>query len=180
MQHLFLPVRVHSVIIKFNRVHITQGSQFLSSAPVLPVWFEVVTFYQCIVCVPVNRRFPSLAPVNVPFHTTQDSEEVLGEVPLGIHIVLRLPGPVLSMPDKIADHRNVQIQLAGIIVLHYVHATGHNVPDGGTISLMKQDQRVTSPVYRLLKRHVTATRSVETPTERNLTQHRHHGSVHTQ
>ena len=77
------------------------------------------------------------------------------------------------MINKIPNHANVQVQLTGIIVLHHVHATSYNIPDRGTVAFMKQDQWITGPIYCLLKREVTTTRSVETPTERNLTQDRH-------
>ena len=168
MQHLFLLVSVYSVIIKFNCIDIAQGSQFLPSTPMLLERFEVVALHQCLVGIPVDRGFSSLTPINVPLDISQDSEEVFRKVPLRFNIIFGLQRPVFTITYKISDHTNVQIQLAGMVVLHHVHSTDYNVPDRGTVTLMEQDQRVPGSIYCLLKCHIRATRSVETPTERNL------------
>ena len=146
MQHLFLPVRVHSVKIKFDCIHITNGSHLLSSAPMLLERLKVVAFYQCLIGIPVNGWFPSLAPVDVTLDVAQHSEQAFCKVPLRLLVIFRLPGPVLSVPDKITDHRNVKIQLARLAVLHHVYTTRYNIPDGGTALLVPQNQRITGPV----------------------------------
>ena len=127
MQHLRLTVQVNSVIIKFDSVLVAHGSYSLPAAPVPPERLKVVTLHQCLVRISINRRLPSHTPINVPFYAAKNAEESLSEVPLRVQVVLRLFCPVFPALNKVPNHTDIQIQLAGSTILHHVHTPDNNI-----------------------------------------------------
>ena len=93
----------------------------------LSKWLKGVTLHQRLVGVPVNGRFPSHAPVDVPFYVAQDGKKILGKVFLRLHVILCLPCPIFPTLNQVPDEADVEIQLAGLTILCHVHTSDHNV-----------------------------------------------------